>query len=93
MTDMQQKVIAACKEKARTAAELVDAFGVSRWYVYQLSRRGFLKNVGNDHNSAIYVASETQPKTVNREPKNPRWKPQNAIEQVTSIWHYAERLK
>jgi len=94
MTDLQQRVIAACEEKACSAAELVDAFGVSRWYVYQLAKRGFLKNISNDHSAAQYVAVENPKKETKHTPRVQRkWKPQAALQQAPSIWHYAERLK
>lgn len=93
MTDIQLQVIEACKERARTAAELCEAFGVTRWYIYTLSKRGFLRNVGHDHGSAKYAAGEPKPKPVDRRPKKPQWDAGQAIVQATSVWHYAERLK
>lgn len=93
MTDTQQKVIKACREKACTSSELVEAFGVTRWYIYQLAKRGFLKNVGAHQGVAMYAASDEPPKPIDRSPKGPQWVEQKAIIQASSVWHYAERLK
>ena len=94
MTDLQQRVIAACEEKACSAAELVDAFGVSRWYVYDLARKGILKNVTDSHECARYIATgERKKEDPKHPPRHRRWRIQAAILQVPSIWHYAERLK
>lgn len=94
MTDLQHKVIAACEEKACSAAELVDAFGVSRWYVYDLARKGILKNVTDSHECARYIATGERKKEDPRyPPRHRKWRIQAAILQVPSIWHYAERMK
>lgn len=92
MTDLQQQVIEACSERARTASELVETYGVTRWNIYQMARRGYLRNIGHDHGSARYVAGGTPMKPPVRKTK-PQWDAGNAIVQATSIWHYAERLR
>lgn len=93
MTDLQKQVIEACADKSRTAAELCEMFCITRWNVYQMARRGYLRNIGHDHGSAKYAAGEDKPKPVEPKPKKPQWTTQDAIVQATSVWHYAERLK
>lgn len=93
MTDLQKQVIEACAEKSRTAAELCEMFCITRWNVYQMARRGYLRNIGHDHGSAKYAAGEDKPKPVDRKPKKPQWDANQAIVQATSVWHYAERLR
>lgn len=92
MTDLQKQVIEACAEKSRTAAELCEMFCITRWNVYQMARRGYLRNIGHDHGSARYVASNEPLKHIPR-PKVVKWSTQDAIVQATSVWHYAERLR
>jgi hypothetical protein len=91
MTETQQQVVAACKEKARTASELADLLGVSKRYVYALAQQGVLKNDTERHTCAKYTAaSEPKPK---QPPRHLKWRAKEEILQVPSIWHYAERLK
>jgi len=87
MTETQQQVVAACKEKARSAAELAELLGVSKRYVYALAKQGVLEN--DPELRGKYIAAS--------EPKQPmrhlKWRANEEILQVPSIWHYAERLK
>jgi len=87
MTDMQQQVIAACTEKARSASELAELLGVSKRYVYALAKQGVLKNDTALHAKYIAASEPKQP------PRHLKWRVNEEILQVPSIWHYAERLK
>lgn len=87
----QQAVIDYCNEP-RTAAEISSVLDVTRWYIYQMCRRGMLKNVGLIQSSARYVAAQERPKRKPRK-ENPKWTTQTAIIQASSVWNYAERLK
>lgn len=85
----QQSVIDYCNEP-RTAAEICGVLDVTRWYIYQMCRRGLLKNVGLIQSAARYVAAQDKPKTKKQDPK---WTTQTAIIQASSVWNYAQRLK
>jgi transposase-like protein len=87
MTETQQQVVAACKEKARSASELAELFGVSKRYVYALAQQGVLKS--DPELRAKYIAA-SEPK---QPPRHLKWRANEEILQVPSIWHYAERLK
>ena len=89
----QQQVIEACKEQARTAAELCQEFGVTRFGIYGMCKRGLLRKVGQDQASARYSAGEEAPKPVERKTQKPQWDTQQAIKQASSVWHYAQRMK
>jgi len=86
MTETQQQVVAACKEKARSAAELAELLGVSKRYVYALAKQGVLEN--DPELRSKYIASESK-----QPMKHLKWRANEEILQVPSIWHYAERLK
>lgn len=90
MNEQHQAVIAYCNEP-RTAAEISKVLGVTRWYIYAMCRRKMLKNVTESHGEARYVAAEEMPLPVKRKARAKQ--PQAAIAQVSSIWHYAERMK
>lgn len=92
MNEQHQAVIDYCNEP-RTAAEISKVMGVTRWYIYAMCRRKMLKNVTESHGEARYVAAEEMPLTVKRKSRAKLWAPQSAIEQVSSIWHYAERMQ
>lgn len=92
MNEQHQAVIAYCNEP-RTAAEITKVLGVTRFYTYSMCRRKLLKNVTESHGEARYVAAEEMPPPVKRKAQAKQWTPQAAIAQVSSIWHYAERMK
>lgn len=87
----QQSVIDYCNEP-RTAAEISSVLDVTRWYIYQMCRRGLLKNVGHIQSSARYVSTQERPKPKQKK-QDPKWTTQTAIIQASSVWNYAERLK
>lgn len=93
MNEQQKEIWEFCKT-SKTAAEISAVFGVTRWYVYQLAKRGYLKNVSEDHSAGRYVAIAEPKKQIQKTAVvHRKWKPQTALLQVPSIWHYAERLK
>ena len=92
MNEKHQAVLDFCNEP-RTAAEITKVLGVTRWYTYSMCRRKLLKNITESHGEARYVAAEGFSAPVKRTVRPKPWTPQAAIEQVSSIWHYAERMK
>lgn len=87
----QQSVIDYCNEP-RTAAEICGVLDVTRWYIYQMCRRGLLKNVGHIQSAARYVATQERPRPKAKR-EVPKWTTQTAIIQASSVWNYAQRLK
>jgi hypothetical protein len=89
VTSTQQSVIDFCHQP-RTASEISSVLGVSRWYIYKMCSRGYLQNVGHIQSAAKYVSADYTPQAKRQKPK---WTTQTAVLQVSSVWHYAERLK
>ena len=95
MTDsMTQQIVDFCKTP-KTAQEICEALNTTRWMVYQCTKRSRLRKIGADQSQIKYVAN-TQLDTTRKfkETRKPRTvqSVDTAILQVSSIFHYAQRL-
>lgn len=90
-TTKTQQIVDFC-DTPKSAQEICHALGTTRWMVYQAAKRGHLKSLGADQSQIRYVASEKSVAARKGKEKQPVRGIDTAILQVSSIWHYAQRL-
>lgn len=84
MNDKYSRIAALCR-KPVGINDILAATGCTKRTVYNLVARGLLRNIGTKA-VGIYVVNEGVVVEKERE-----FKPQRAIEQVSSVWEYASR--
>lgn len=86
MTPLQRQVISVCV-RPQTMAKIMERTGCTPRTVYNMVARGMLMNIGNQR-GGLYGLTEN---TMIEDPIRTFDAPP-AIEQASSVWHYARRL-
>lgn len=86
MNDTYQKIARACI-KPQLIEDIQAITGCTKRMIYNLVARGMLVNIGTKARG-LYIVNEHAVVEKDRE-----FKPQKAIEQVSSVWHYAQRCQ